>query len=186
MADTTPRFEEFVRAHVDDLLRTAYLISWDEKEAEDLVQETLFKVAQRWRRVATMEYPLAYARRILVRQATGASSRRLRFRAELDLGEGLDLESLEAVQVPEELSALEIRAELTVALGELNTRQRTVIVLRYFLDLSEAETAQALDCPVGTVKSAAARGLAELRRSLAAQPQAQEACLSNTGAQNHD
>ena len=59
-------FDQFVAAYVDDLLRTAYLIVWDEGEAEDLVQECLLKVARRWPRIRRMEQPRAYARRILV------------------------------------------------------------------------------------------------------------------------
>jgi DNA-directed RNA polymerase specialized sigma24 family protein len=62
-------FEQFVAAHVDDLLRTAYLIVWDEAEAEDLAQECLLKVARRWPRVRRMEQPQAHARRILVNLA---------------------------------------------------------------------------------------------------------------------
>jgi DNA-directed RNA polymerase specialized sigma24 family protein len=68
-------FEEFVQAHAGDLLRTACLITWDDAEAEDLVQECLLRVAKRWRRVRGMQLPLAYARRILINLALPGFSR---------------------------------------------------------------------------------------------------------------
>src|SRR5205809_4429791 len=66
-------FDRFVANSTDSLLRTAYLIVWDLPEAEDLVQETLFKVARRWPKVSRMEHPAAYARRILVNLALDGS-----------------------------------------------------------------------------------------------------------------
>src|SRR5438067_2161235 len=79
-------FDQFVAAHVDDLLRTAYLIVWDEGEAEDLVQECLLKVARRWPRVRRMEQPRAYARRILVNLALDGARGRVQRRRELEPG----------------------------------------------------------------------------------------------------
>ena len=68
-------FDRFAARHVNELPRTAYLIAWDDHEAEDLVQECLFRVARRWPRVREIELPLAYARRILINLATdGARS----------------------------------------------------------------------------------------------------------------
>ena len=77
-------FDEFVATHVDDLLRTAYLIVWEETEAEDLVQECLLKVARRWPRIRRMEQPRAYARRILVNLALDGARGRARRRSELE------------------------------------------------------------------------------------------------------
>ena len=77
-------FDQFVAAHVDDLLRTAYLIVWDEGEAEDLVQECLLKVARRWPRIRRMEQPRAYARRILVNLALDGARGRAQRRGELE------------------------------------------------------------------------------------------------------
>src|ERR1022692_4356201 len=76
MARANADFDQFVVANVDDLLRTAYLIAWDQAEAEDLVQECLFKVARRWPRVRLMDQPRAYARRILINLATDGARRR--------------------------------------------------------------------------------------------------------------
>ena len=76
-------FDRFVSENADGLLRTAYLIVWDLPEAEDLLQETLLKVAKRWPKVSRMDHPIAYARRILVNLALAAGPKRSRRRAEL-------------------------------------------------------------------------------------------------------
>ena len=153
-------FDQFVAAHVDDLVRTAYLIVWDEAEAEDLVQECLLKVARRWPRIRRMEQPRAYARRVLVNLALdGARGRALRL-SELERGA-----SASSVAV-DPLPGIDTRAELLQALGLLTARQRAVLVLRYFNDLTEAQVAEVLGCSPGTVKSNASRGLARLREAL--------------------
>ena len=158
MAPTDADFDEFVAAHVNDLLRTAYLIAWDEVEAEDLVQECLFKVARRWPRVRSMDNPRAYARRILINLATDGARGRARRRIELEpLSANGDKRSVDP------LAALDSRAELVQALGQLPPRQRAALVLRYFDDLTEAQAAEVLGCSPGTVKSNASRGLARLR-----------------------
>jgi RNA polymerase sigma-70 factor (sigma-E family) len=153
-------FDKFVAAHVDDLLRTAYLIVWDEGEAEDLVQECLLKVARRWPRVRRMEHPQAYARRILVNLALDGARRRAQRRRELEPGTPPILSAIDPLQT------IETRAELLQALGQLHERQRAVLVLRYFNDLTEAQVADVLGCSPGTVKSSASRGLARLREAL--------------------
>jgi RNA polymerase sigma factor (sigma-70 family) len=115
----------FVAGNLDQLLKTAYLITWDAGEAEDLVQECLFEVARRWPRVRGMEQPRAYARRSLVNLALDGARRRARRRGELDKtfafadGPARDL-----------LAGLETRAELLDALARLTPRQRAVLVLR--------------------------------------------------------
>jgi RNA polymerase sigma-70 factor (sigma-E family) len=151
-------FDRFVAVSTDSLLRTAYLIVWDLPEAEDLVQETLFKVARRWPKVSRMEHPAAYARRILVNLALDGSLKRSRRRAELSEARPGDPEAPAA--------PLDTHDELRAALVELPPRQRAVLVLRYFLDLPEAEVAAALECSLGTVKSTASRGLARLEQTL--------------------
>ena len=158
MARAHADFEEFVAAHVGDLLRTAYLIAWDEADAEDLVQECLFKVARRWPRVRSMDQPRAYARRILINLATDGARGRARRRVELDPA---PFETVERSVDP--LAALDTHAELVEALGQLPPRQRAVLVLRYFHDLTEVQAAEVLGCSTGTVKSNASRGIARLR-----------------------
>ncbi len=154
-------FDPFVASNLEQLLKTAYLITWDVGEAEDLVQDCLFKVARRWPRVRRMAQPGGYARRILVNLAVDGARGRARRRGELD----------GAAAVADEpdrdlLIGLETRAELLDALARLTPRQRAVLVLRYFNDLTEAETAEVLGCSPGTVKSNASRGLARLREVL--------------------
>jgi len=152
-------FDRFVADSSDTLLRTAYLIVWDLGEAEDLVQETLFEVARRWPRIRRMERPIAYVRRILVNRALSGSARRTRRRQELIAP--MPSDSVAASNGAGELGASD---ELMDALAALPPRQRAVLVLRYFLDLPEAEVAAALKCSLGTVKSTASRGLARLEQ----------------------
>jgi RNA polymerase sigma-70 factor (sigma-E family) len=158
-------FNDFVAGNLEHLLRTAYVITWDAGEAEDLVQECLFKVARRWPRVRKMAQPRAYARRILVNLALDDSRSRARRRGELDA-------SPVATEEPSRdlLVGLESRSELLDALAGLTPRQRAVLVLRYVNDLTEAQTAKVLGCSPGTVKSNTSRGLARLREVLAPIP----------------
>jgi RNA polymerase sigma-70 factor (sigma-E family) len=151
-------FDRFVAEDSDGLLRTAYLIVGDLHEAEDLVQETLFKVAKRWPKVRRMDYPAAYARRIVVNLALRGSPKRSRRRTELSETRPRD--------PADPATSQDRHDELHAALAELPPRQRAVLVLRYFLDLPEAEVAAALQCSVGTVKSTASRGLARLEQTL--------------------
>ena len=153
-------FDQFVADHVDDLLRTAYLIVWDEGEAEDIVQECLLKLARRWSRIRRMEQPRAYARRILVNLALDGARGRSRRRSELEP------RATASLIMVDPLPALDERDELFQALGALPARQRAVLVLRYFNDLTEAQVAEVLGCSPGTVKSSASRGLARLREAL--------------------
>jgi RNA polymerase sigma-70 factor (sigma-E family) len=166
MAPAHADFDQFVAAHVDDLLQTAYLIAWDAAEAEDLVQECLFKVARRWPRVRSMDHPRAYARRVLINLATDGARGRARRRVELD-----PPAPSHAERSVDPLAALDAHVELVEALGLLPPRQRATLVLRYFHDLTEAQAAEVLGCSPGTVKSNASRGLARLREAFALSPQ---------------
>jgi RNA polymerase sigma-70 factor (sigma-E family) len=159
-------FEHFVDGCAGDLLRTAYLIVSDLAEAEDLVQETLLRVARRWPRVRGMDQPVAYARRILVNLAIDDAKRRSRRRGELDSPDGAPLDAHADEAATRVLDTLDARSDLLGALALLPPRQRAVLVLRYFEDLSEAQIAQALGCSSGTVKSTASRGLSRLREVL--------------------
>jgi RNA polymerase sigma-70 factor (sigma-E family) len=170
MAHNDPEFDAFVRENLDGLLRTAYLISWDAKEAEDLVQECLLKVARRWGRIADMEQPLAYARRVLIHLALRETGRRARRRAELGAA------ATEIAAEAAGLTGLDTREELLAALAALPPRQRAVIVLRYFLDLTETETARALGCSTGTVKSNSSKALAHLRETFVPNTAHAEVC----------
>src|SRR5579862_2192159 len=129
-------FERFVTDRSGSLLRTAYLMAGNLAEAEDLVQETLLRVARHWPKVRAMKYPAAYARRVLVNVALDGAERRARRAGELAAPDGDDAQQ-----------------ELLGALGTLTARQRAIILLRYWEDLPEADVAEILGCSVGTVKS---------------------------------
>jgi RNA polymerase sigma-70 factor (sigma-E family) len=152
-------FERFVADSTETLVRAAFLIVWDLQEAEDIVQETLLEVARRWPRVRRMSHPLAYARRIVVNRALSAAGKRARTRSELS-GETPP----ERVDDTAAAETIGDHDELMRALADLPPRQRAVLVLRYFLDLPEAEVAAAMKCSLGTVKSTASRGLARLEQ----------------------
>jgi RNA polymerase sigma-70 factor (sigma-E family) len=149
-------FETFVADASGRLLRTAYLLSGDRGHAEDLVQTALLRTARRWRRARRQ--PEAYARRVLVNLAKDRWRSRSRRVAELG---AVDVE----VAVPPDDSVVE-RERLLAAIRQLPAGQRAVLVLRFFDDLSVAETAAALDCSEGTVKSQTARALDRVRSAL--------------------
>jgi RNA polymerase sigma-70 factor (sigma-E family) len=176
---TRTEFECFVASHGKQLLRTGYLVTWDMSEAEDLVQECLLRVAKRWPKVRTMARPDSYARRILVNLALDGADRRGRRWSELEAGDRSPPDTLTDARlatVPAlpagEAGTIEIRGELFAALGALPQRQRLMLVLRYFADLSEVQTAEALGCSLGTVKSTTSRALERLREAAGADRQA--------------
>ncbi|GAA2626222.1 SigE family RNA polymerase sigma factor [Dactylosporangium fulvum] len=146
-------FDDFVRGQLDALLRTAYLLTGDRQHAEDLVQTVLARLAVRWQRI---DDPAAYARRALYTQSVSWWRRR-RSRV---------VETLTA-DVPERAGPPGGEPELAVlmrqALARLTPKQRAVLVLRFYEDCSEAETAARLNCRVGTVKSQTRHALARLR-----------------------
>ena len=146
-------FDEFVGTRSGALLRTAYLLTGDRALAEDLLQTVLAKCWFGWGRIDGPPEP--YVRRALV--TTYATGWKRRWRSEYPTGE------LPDTPVPVG-SVVEDRDVLWRALGALPRRQRAVVVLRYYEDLSEAETAAALGISPGTVKSQASRALAALRR----------------------
>lgn len=165
-AQTRAEFDRFVVRHTDALLRTGALITADVLETEDLVQECLLRVARRWPRVRSMEHPDAYARRILVNLALRGSPKRTRRNRELQISQDRSGGDLLVERETLDRALCDAGGELFVALRSLPIRQRTVLVLRYFGDLPEAEVAQALGCSLGTVTSTASRALARLREAL--------------------
>ncbi|MCK2216061.1 SigE family RNA polymerase sigma factor [Actinomadura sp. ATCC 31491] len=146
-------FREFVLARQQALMRTAYLLAGDPHLAEDLLQSVLANVVGQWHKLARDGNPEAYTRRALVNQYI---SWRRRLRPELP-----SAELPEHGFSPDE-AALD-RVVLRRALARLTRKQRAVIVLRYWEDLTEAQTADVLGCSVGTVKSQTHHALARLR-----------------------
>jgi RNA polymerase sigma-70 factor (sigma-E family) len=154
-------FERFAAEHADGLLRSAYLMVGDRSEAEEILQECLWRLARRWSRIRSVDHQGAYARKVLVNLVLDGASRRARRRSELpESAFALDPDRIgQAVES-------ERHADLLQALGELPVRQRAVLVLRYYGDLPETEVARILGCSLGTVKSAGSRGIARLREAL--------------------
>ena len=154
MAGGREDFEAFVAARYAALLRTAFLLTGDHHEAEDLLQQSLVKAVGAWSRIDGDPEP--YVRKILVRQNVSRWRRR-RWR-EL------------TTDAPPERQAVDVGADDRVtlhrALGVLAPRQRAVIVLRYYEDLTEAQTADVLGISVGTVKSQTRDALRRLREQI--------------------
>lgn len=152
-------FAEFVSARWTALYRLAYLLTASPTAAEDLLQTSLEKAYVRWARIAGMEHAEAYVRRMIA--TTYVSGRRRAWVRE----EPRD-------HMPETASSIEgaliDRALLWPLVCALPARQRAVIVLRYYEDLSEAQIAMTLGCAPGTVKSQSSAAMKALRRALAA------------------
>lgn len=148
-------FAAFVRARTRPLLRTAHLLVGDRHRAEDLLQTAFERLARRWTRLEGD--PEAYLRRTLVNLSTDRWRRAGRRPREVAL-------DLDRIGEGEALEQVEARHDLVRALERLTAKQRAVLVLRYFEDLSEKDVAAALDCSVGNVKSTTARALARLRQ----------------------
>ncbi|MET8004502.1 SigE family RNA polymerase sigma factor [Nonomuraea glycinis] len=149
-------FSAFVAARATSLLRVAYLACGDAAEAEDLLQTALERTYRSWDRVRH-DSPEPYVRRVIVNAAISRARRRA-------------ILSIIPMHSPPERSAratdVDLRHVLMEALRALPPRQRAVIVLRYWEDLSETQTAEVLGCSVGTVKSQASKAMAKLRSAL--------------------
>lgn len=154
-------FREFVAARSSALLRTAYLLAGDWGTAEDLLQTALTKTYLAWKRLGEIEAVEPYTRRVLVNTATSWWRRRWH-------GER-PTEVLPEQSSPDQHEEALERDVMWRHVRALPTRQRAVLVLRYYEDLSEAQTADLLNISPGTVKSQTARALATLRKRLAAE-----------------
>jgi RNA polymerase sigma-70 factor (sigma-E family) len=153
-------FEAFVADRSTALLRTAYLLTGDRGHAEDLLQTALIKTYRHWHRLVNREDPTAFVRRVLVTTHAG-------WRRRLRVSEFVSATPLLRGETDAGFDTGE-RQAMVAALAQLPPRMRAVLVLRYWEDLSEAGTAEALGCSVNTVKTHTTRGLARLRELLAA------------------
>jgi RNA polymerase sigma-70 factor (sigma-E family) len=159
-AESDEEFRDFMRGRWPAMVRLAYGLTGDLGHAEDVAQAAFARAYASWSRVARTGDPDAYVRRIVINENNSRFRRRR-------VAESL----VDAVPEPsgprsaDTADALGDSAALMKALRRLGPRQRAVIVLRFWMDMSEAETAAALDCSVGTVKSQASRALAALRGS---------------------
>ncbi|MFC0528230.1 SigE family RNA polymerase sigma factor [Phytohabitans kaempferiae] len=153
-------FREFVAARSAALLRTAYLLAGDWATAEDLLQTALTKTYLAWKRLGEIEAVEPYARRVLVNTATSWWRRRWH-------GER-PTEILPERAAPDQIDEQLERDALWRHVKALPARQRAVLVLRFYEDLTEAQTAALLDISTGTVKSQTSRALNTLRQRLGA------------------
>lgn len=154
-----PDFDDFVREASTGLLRTATMLASDHASGEDLLQLALMRTARRWSSIRTD--PTAYTRQVLVNLAKDGWRRRARRVIEVAaVGED--------TAVPAATEDVLIRDELLTALHQLTARQRAVLVLRYFDDLSVTDTALTLRCSEGTVKSQTHRALTRMRELITA------------------
>lgn len=150
-------FESFFDEHYVALVRLAALLCGDGGRAEELVQDTMLTVNDRW---ATLDAPMAFARRCVVNRCHDVTRRAGRFRRRQHLLAVPDVDD-DAGLTGERVAA---RAELIDALTRLSAPQRTALVLRYYGGCSVAEVAESMDVPLGTAKSHVQRGLDELRK----------------------
>jgi RNA polymerase sigma-70 factor (sigma-E family) len=161
VARVDAEFRQFVAARSAALLRTAYLLVGDWAHAEDVLQTALTKTYLAWRRLGEIEAVEAYARRVLVTTAT--TWWRRRWHGERPTAVMPDRPTADEIEAHIERQALWRHVHA------LPARQRAVLVLRFYEDLTEVETARVLGVAVGTVKSQCARALATLRAKLAAE-----------------
>jgi RNA polymerase sigma-70 factor (sigma-E family) len=153
--DSEQSFARYVRERVAALSRIGYLLTGDPHLAEDLVQETLLRVAGRWPRICAGGDPDAYVRRALYHQHVSFWRRDRRRPA-------LAYQPADHA-IPDPAAGVADSLTLRRALARLAPGQRAVLVLRFFEDRTEAETADLLGCRIGTVKSQTRDALARLR-----------------------
>ncbi|MEU0484740.1 SigE family RNA polymerase sigma factor [Streptosporangium sp. NPDC006013] len=154
-------FSAFVAARGTSLLRIAHLACDATEDVEDLLQTALERAYRNWGRVRSDSDPEPYVRRIIVNTAISRARRRAVLRI---IPTGTPPER------PSRETDIPLRHALMDALRELPPRQRAVVVLRYWEDLSEAQTAEILGCSTGTVKSQASKALAKLRPAIGGEP----------------
>jgi RNA polymerase sigma-70 factor (sigma-E family) len=157
-SDQDAEFSDYVGANAEKVRFSAYLLCADWHEAEDIAQIAFIRLYQSWRRIDRSEPIDAYVKRTLVRVFLN-NRRRLWRKIER-------LASAPPEPLPEAAAAPEERMVIWAALSQVPRRQRAALVLRYWEDLSLAETAVILGCSIGNVKSQCARGLRTLRRVL--------------------
>lgn len=155
MGEEQAEFEAWVHARSAALARTAYLLTGDVHLAEDLVQDALARVAQHWSRVRRQGEPDAYARVVLHRLSVDRWRRRSARPPEVFTDVHPELGS--------DPADVERRLLLREALSRLTPKQRAVLSLRFYDDLTEARTAEVLGCSVNTVKSQTRQALQRLR-----------------------
>jgi RNA polymerase sigma-70 factor (sigma-E family) len=153
-------FEEYAAARQARLIRLAYLMVRDHHLAQDLAQEALARVYDKWWRISADGYPDAYVRKVMLNQLLAWRRRRSwSERPVAQVGDRI---------VADESASTDDRAEMAVLLGSLPMRQRAVVVLRFYEDLDDAAIADVLGCSAATVATHMKRALAHLRSAVTA------------------
>ncbi len=158
-----PGFDEFVLQRSSSLYRTAVLLTRDPHDAQDLLQDALARAWRSWSRIEGQ--PEAYCRSILVRQYISWRRRRWHGERATERLPERPVHERRAASPADPGVDIPAAADLSEAIAALPPRQRAVIVLRYFHDYTEAQTAEAMQIAVGTVKSQHAKALGALRIS---------------------
>lgn len=159
MSQVDPDFAAYVAARQEQLLRAATLMCGDVHQAQDLLQEAMIKLALRWDEVRN-GHPDAYVRRILYHDSVSWWRKLRRERLTDTLPETAD---------PDPTDTWVTSRQVHEVLQQMPARQRAVLILRYFEDLTEAQTAEVMEISVGTVKSQAHRGFVRMRQLLGEQ-----------------
>jgi len=161
VSDRDEEFTDFVAARSRSLMRAAYLLEGSHQGAEDLLQTALIKTYVAWPRIRAKDAVEAYVRTCLVR----AHLARVRRHSVRELGSEIEFADDRQERA---LASVNERDAMWSALRELPPKQRAALVLRYYEDLTELETAAALGCSAGTVKSQTSRAIARLRLAMGA------------------
>lgn len=152
-------FEDFLSSELEGLGRYAQVLTGDRQKAHDTLAEAMIKVQLHWHQIAAMTYPLAYVRRIITNQ----------YLQERRSWTGRKVRSMCPETLPQrpirdsDTQRIDDRSQLHDLLVLLPKQQRAAIVLRHYLDLTDAEIADALSCSQGAVRTYISRGLAALR-----------------------
>jgi RNA polymerase sigma-70 factor (sigma-E family) len=152
------RFEDYAQSQWHQLMRSGWLLTGNWAAAEDLVQSTLTLVWQSWEYISALDYPAAYVRRVMTNEYISTQRRRAAHEHPTD--------PIPEHAGPDAIGDSDLRLALIQALDGLPPLQRAAVILRYFDDLSIEQTAEALNCSVGNVKSQTSRALRKLRTSV--------------------
>ena len=157
-------FEEFVALRLGALLRYATVVTWDPHLAEDVTQEVLVRAQQRWGRIAGLDAPEAYVKRMVVNEFLSWRRRRS--------ARPVTRESLEAAagSVPDHGASWGERDAMWRLIATLPAKQRAAVALRFYEDMSYDEIADALGCRAVTARSHVSRALLALREQLPSAP----------------
>jgi RNA polymerase sigma-70 factor (sigma-E family) len=152
-------FEEFAMARTQALLRYATVLTCDRYLAEDILQEVLVRTYRKWKRIEVLDSPETYVRRMITNQFLSWRRRK----ASTDLPQSPEAMLQLGRSVADPARQYDERDALLADIAQLPKRQRAVLVLRYFCDLSHEEIAEVMGCSTGTVRSHVSRALATLR-----------------------